>query len=29
MRMRLIVRSSSWLNDTFFLLTAWKSLTGC
>ena len=28
MRMRLIVRSSSWLNDTLFLLTAWKSLTG-
>src|ERR1051325_1515674 len=27
-RMRLIVRSSSWLNDTLFLLTAWNSLTG-
>src|SRR3954465_4646481 len=26
--MRLIVRSSSWLNDTLFLLTAWNSLTG-
>ncbi len=28
MRMRLIERSSSWLKDTFFLLTAWNSLTG-
>ena len=27
-RMRLIVRSSSWLNDTLFLLTAWNSLIG-
>src|SRR3954453_14910833 len=27
-RMRLIVRSSSWLNDTPFLLTAWNSLIG-
>src|SRR6476469_7499883 len=26
--MRLIVRSSSWLNDTLFLLTAWNSLIG-
>ena len=26
--MRLIVRSSSWLNDTLFLLTALNSLTG-
>ena len=27
-RIRLIVRSSSWLNDTLFLLTAWNSLMG-
>src|SRR6478735_6296348 len=26
--MRLIVRSSSWLNDTLFLLTAWNNLIG-
>src|SRR4029079_19471176 len=27
-RMRLIVRSSNWLNDTLFLLTAWNILMG-